>query len=340
MKLSSKLEKYLNIDTMLETGTYKVYEKLGDIDRKALFFAILEKYNILSPSFINKGIIRRANIISVLGFLTRKGDEEYGNIFEHFFYNDDGQVFYNAILGYAKCMQEKAYTKLLELIFNNAAPKDKRAYAVYELCLISGQKFISNPPQDEREWQDSDFPLDIIAKWDKSGRPKGNSFKNELHEKILNSDKGNDIDKLVAGIHKKYYINAWISTRDIIDGKTNITKPTQADIETLNAKWILPPTYKYFIENFVVKNELKRELCIYSADELVEHQMGFATTPEGTLIADWKHNHLVIADLNSDTCYCIDLNQGEKSPVYQFCHDDWKFKKYSNNFLEFLKKIV
>lgn len=340
MGLSSKLEKYLNIDTMLAIGTYKIYEKLGDTDRKALFSAILEKYNILSSNYIDKGSSRRGRIIFVLNFLTRKGDEEYGNIFEHFLYSNDSEVFYGAILGYAKCMQEKAYSKLLELIFNNSAPRDMRAYAVYELCLISAQKFINNPPNDVRKWKDTDFLFEAITKWDKSGRPKGNLFNNELHEKILNPSKENEIDKLIVDIHRKYYVNAWIKARDIIDGKTNIGKPTQADIESINARWVLPPTYKYFIENFVVKNELKREICMYSADELVERQIGFALMPDGTTIAQWKQNYLVIADWNGDICYCIDLEQGEKSPIYRFYHDDWTFKKYANSFLEFLNKIV
>lgn len=340
MNLPSKLEKYLVIDTALETSSYKAYAKMGDSDRKALFYAMCEKWDIASDSFVDSGIARRANIILVLKSLVRKGDTEFGNYFKQFFYHKDNFVFYTAILAYAACMQEKAYPDLLEIIYNTNAPKDIRVYALYELSIIAGQKFITNNlPADEREWVDADFPLAAIKLWDSGGRIKGNAYADVVHEKVLNPD--NEIDRLIAAIHKKYYVNTvYISRRDIIDGKKNIGYPSVADIEKINLKWLLPTSYKYFIENFVVKSELKREICIYSADELIERQRGFAFDLENNRIPEWNADFLVIADWNGDTMYCLDLSKGESSPVYMFRHDDWTFKKYAVSFLEFLAKIV
>ena len=346
MELPSKLRKYLDIEKAIEPRSYKVYTELGDGDRKALFYALLEKFKITSPNFEDKGITRRANIILCLESLTRKGDEEFGELFKGFLYHQDSVVFYIAIVAYARCMQEKAYESLLDIVFNRDIKIEMRIYALEELTLISGQRFITNQPGGvsyERAWKESDFPLELISEWDRAGRPKGNAHDNAytLHEKILNPD-DKPIDKLILNIHTKYYVKGArnSTTRMIIDGKINIGKPSKCDVDAINAKWTLPVTYKYFIENFTVRSALKQEITVYCADELIERQLGFAVTLDGAVMPEWNPNHLVIADWNGDSMYCIDLSKGENSPVYHFYHDDWKFKKYANSFLEFLTKIV
>ncbi|MDR3293563.1 MAG: SMI1/KNR4 family protein, partial [Clostridiales bacterium] len=271
------------------------------------------------------------------------GDEEYGEYFAQFLYDKNNQTSYYALLGYSCCMQDKSYSKLIEIIFNTTMRIDFRVYALYELSIISGQRFIKRRIrlyEDERTWTESDLSLEEISAWDKADRPKGTAYEPHLHDKVQNPDPNNPIDGLISTINKKYYKKAYVSRSDIIGGTVNIGKPTNDEVADINKKYILPPTYKYFIENFVVKNELKQAINVYSADELVKRQFGFAYAPDGGLIPEWDQNRLVIADWNGDTMYCLNLSLGETSPIYQFYHDDWKFKKYANSFLDFLTKII
>ena len=61
------------------------------------------------------------------------------------------------------------------------------------------------------------------------------------------------------------------------------------------------------------------------------------------IVENWPLNYIVIADAGADP-YCIDIGniKDNDAPIYTAEHGmgKWKFEKYTETFIEFLKDIV
>lgn len=335
--MKKNLEKYLDIQNN-KAGFGLKLSSLKNEDKVELFKAYLEKYNIMDDNYSGVGIERLEMILYFLSNLLIEGDETFLYVYEKFMNSKNDSAFYYAILGYSSCLKEKAIDKLIELVFNKDIEMQFRVYAFYELCICSGQKFITKIPNlDIRKWPESYLQLESISEWIKKGKPVIEDV-----DTPIEFDLNNPVSALVSKISKKYFgKNAYVKREDIAIGKHKIVKPNAEDVKTVFDKWNFPNDYKYFLENYVVNNELKRSTNLYNAENLIDCQVGFAYDSDlQTEISDWNKNHIVIGDINGDLMYCISTGENDFGVIYKFYHDEWKFKKVANNFTELLTTLV
>lgn len=336
--MNKKLEKFLD---MTNLNNYRIAKtsKLTNEEKTEICKAILSKYNILDDNYAGEKHERREMILSRLSALIIEGDTQFLHVYEKFLSHTGGMELYVAIEGYAKSLKEKSLDKLIEIVFNKTLQMEYRVYALYELCIYSGQRFIEKIPYlDIREWPESYLHLDKITTWIKGGKP----INLNNNQSTPNFDADNPVSKLLKTINKKYYkdIN-FFSRSEIAIGKHMIYVPQKDDVVLVTTSWNFPNDYNYYLKNYVVNTELKGSTILFSAENLKDNQYGFAIDPITQKSIDgWNPNHIVIATRGGDLMFCISLDKSDYGTIYKFYHDEWKFKKIASDFTEFLTSIV
>ncbi|MDO4880357.1 MAG: SMI1/KNR4 family protein [Capnocytophaga sp.] len=246
---------------------------------------------------------------------------------------------YWAFSGLLKVAGAEAYPFLVEYI-QKETNKETTGKVILSLAEHCGQPFNYDLPNDPAYWQS--LPIDKVLQWQAEGYPQAQP---QTGYSFLVQNPQTDLEKVIAKIEKRlekdrsfWKVNSYEYNRAILE------KPEKQIIEAIKGRWQLPTTYLTFLERFSPKNEIfLKGINLYGANTLFEHQCGYAfDSPDDELFPDWQPHWLVIADKDADP-YILDLSKsdGNDAPVYKAPHGagQWKWRKVTGSFLEFLKKL-
>jgi len=184
--------------------------------------------------------------------------------------------------------------------------------------------------------------MEKVLEWQAQGYPKKQA-QNEFPFLIQNPQ--TNLEKIMAKIEQVlakerdfWHVKSYQYNRTILE------VPKKQVIEEIKTRWQLPAVYLTFLERFSpAEDAFLKDINLYGANTLIAHQCGYAfSSPNDELFPDWKAHWLVIPDKDADP-YILDLSKsdGNEAPIYKASHGagQWKWRKVSGTFLEFLEKL-
>ena len=246
---------------------------------------------------------------------------------------------YWAFSGLLKVESDKCYPFLVDYLQKEDS-KGNKGSAIIALAEHSGQPFNNDLPSDPAYWET--LPMEKVLEWQAQGYPKKQA-QNEFPFLITNPQ--TDLEKAMAKIEQVlakerdfWKVNSYQYNNAILRAAEKQV------IDKIKERWELPTLYLTFLERFSpAEDAFLKSINLYGANTLIAHQCGYAfSSPNDELFPDWKAHWLVIADKDADP-YILDLSKsdGNEAPIYKASHGagQWKWRKVSGTFLEFLEKL-
>ena len=275
-------------------------------------------------------------VIARISELVTENDTE----FAPFFYEMINKGLpYWAFSGLLKVESDRCYPFLVDYLQKEDSKKNKGS-AIIALAEHSGQPFNNDLPSDPAYWET--LPMEKVLEWQAQGYPKKQA-QNEFPFLITNPQ--TDLEKAMAKIEQVlakerdfWKVNSYQYNNAILRAAEKQV------IDKIKERWELPTLYLTFLERFSpAEDAFLKSINLYGANTLIAHQCGYAfSSPNDELFPDWKAHWLVIADKDADP-YILDLSKsdGNEAPIYKASHGagQWKWRKVSGTFLEFLEKL-
>jgi len=275
-------------------------------------------------------------VIARISELVTENDTE----FAPFFYEMINKGLpYWAFSGLLKVESDKCYPFLVDYLQKEDS-KENKGSAIIALAEHSGQPFNNDLPSDPAYWKT--LPMEKVLEWQAQGYPKKQA-QNEFPFLITNPQ--TDLEKAMAKIEQVlakerdfWKVNSYQYNNAILRAAEKQV------IDKIKERWELPTLYLTFLERFSpAEDAFLKSINLYGANTLIAHQCGYAfSSPDDELFPDWKAYWLVIADKDADP-YILDLSKsdGNEAPIYKASHGagQWKWRKVSGTFLEFLEKL-
>ena len=275
-------------------------------------------------------------VIARISELVTENDTE----FAPFFYEVINKSLpYWAFSGLLKVESDKCYPFLVDYLQKEDS-KENKGSAIIALAEHSGQPFNNDLPSDPAYWET--LPMEKVLEWQAQGYPKKqaqNKFPFLIQNPQTNLEKiMAKIEQVLAKERDFWKVNSYQYNNAILRAAEKQV------IDKIKERWELPTLYLTFLERFSpAEDAFLKSINLYGANTLIAHQCGYAfSSPDDELFPDWKAHWLVIADKDADP-YILDLSKsdGNEAPIYKASHGagQWKWRKVSGTFLEFLEKL-
>lgn len=286
--------------------------------------------------YAKKVSIHKDFVIRNVSDLVQEGENQYAD----FFYWAIKQGFsYYAIEGLIKSEGEKSYPFLVDFI--KKGDKANRGKAIIMLSKYSGQPFDYDLFDDPAYWQK--IPVEKVLKWQEEGYPTCMPRTEDVPTLVENPQTEMDfivqkLEKKLLKDRKNWRVGSWEYNRSILE------VPSVEIMKEIKQKWQLPAVYLEFLQKYSPKRILlSKNISLYGAEELIKAQIGYIWDNSGKKLTDWNENWVVIADKNADP-YIINLSKIKEDdcPIYKAPHGagTWKFKKVTDSFIDFLRKLA
>jgi hypothetical protein len=277
--------------------------------------------------------------------LLHEGEAVYKDFFEWTITQPD--LAYWSVDGLLKTKGKEAYPALIELAQDEKQALEIRAKAIKSMAVHSKQLFDRGLPKDPGYWKTEDLRIAELLEWQQNGYQEGTGYSEpQIHAALQNP--ATKLEKAVSKLDKK--LTSQRKQQDLSSPSNWLAIADSAKIDEISTKWKLPATYLTFLKNFspinvfIDSDNFIQGLSLYGADELIENQAGYSFNAlTGKNVDDWPANFIVIADDGADP-FCIDIGniKDNDAPIYTSEHGTgaWKFKKYANTFIDFLRTIA
>ena len=111
----------------------------------------------------------RTHTASLLADLVSEHDSGLSAFFEASL--ADPHPAYWSIQGIVRVLGARSFPILIPYALDSAHSVERRAKAVREMALLSGQTFANGLPSDPGYWEETDLPVSAIREWADAGFP-------------------------------------------------------------------------------------------------------------------------------------------------------------------------